>query len=68
MYQVLYIVDDKCKQNVCLKPENHFANLGVRGEVMMRWIFRKESVREWVRINWPKTGYFGRLCKFGNKL
>jgi len=51
MYQVLYIVDDKCKQNVCLKPENHFANLGVRGEVMMRWIFRKESVREWVRIN-----------------
>jgi hypothetical protein len=26
MYQ-LYIVDDKCKQNVCLKPENHFAGL-----------------------------------------
>jgi len=51
MCQVLYIVDDKCKQNVCLKPENHFAGLGVRGEVMMRWIFKKGGVRGWAGIN-----------------
>ena len=38
------------KANVCLKPENHFADFSACGQVLMKWIVKKKSVRVWAGI------------------
>jgi hypothetical protein len=39
----------------------HLDDLGVDGKIILNWILEREWEGAWTRLNWLRTGQFGRL-------
>ena len=56
------------KYFILYENKHHLEDLGLDGNIILRWIFRKWDVGVWTGSNWLRIGTVGgHNCKCGNE-